>query len=124
MKLSISALVLTASTAAAWGTLGHQSVALVAQQYLLPRTIRSVQALLADNSTTYLGNIALWADSYRNELGGKFSAALHFVNGHDAPPPESCEIIYPTDCPPEGCIISAIGNYVSRPARAGAAQPC
>lgn len=114
MKLTLPLLLTAAaaSSAAAWGTLGHQSVALVAQQYLLPETIKSVQALLADTSTTYLGNIALWADSYRKELGGEFSAALHFVNGKDGPPPESCEIIYPADCPAEGCIISAIGNYV------------
>ncbi|KAI5809215.1 S1/P1 nuclease [Pyronema omphalodes] len=103
-----------ASGANAWGTLGHQSVALLAQQYLLPGTIQSVQTLLNDTTTTYLGDIALWADSFRYTPEGSFSGGYHFVNGHDAPPPESCEIIYPEDCPPEGCVIKAIGNYTER----------
>lgn len=97
----------------AWGRLGHETVALIAQQYLTPKTVENVQQILGDKSTTYMGNIATWADTYRSEPGGGFSAALHFVNGLDAPPPESCHITFPKDCPKEGCIVSAIGNYVS-----------
>jgi hypothetical protein len=106
-------LLLQAASASAWGKLGHETVALIAQQYLTPRTVKSVQSILGDTSTTYLGNIASWADTYRSEPGGGFSAGFHFVNGVDAPPPESCQITLPSDCPPEGCIVSAIGNYVS-----------
>lgn len=61
-----------------------------------------------------MGNVAVWADSFRYQPGGEFSGPFHYVNGDDAPPPESCEIIYPGDCPPEGCIVKAIGNYVSQ----------
>ena len=103
--------------ACAWGRLGHETVALLAQQYLLPGTVGTVREILGDNSTTYMGNVAVWADSFRYQAGAEFSAAYHYVNGHDAPPPESCEIIYPEDCPPEGCIVKAIGNYVSSPTR-------
>jgi hypothetical protein len=104
-----------ASTAAAWGTLGHTTVALLAQQYLLPGTISSAQTLLNDSSDTYLGNIATWADSYRYTSEGAYSAGLHYVNGLDAPPPESCKIIFPQDCEDDdGCIISAIANYTQR----------
>jgi hypothetical protein len=30
----------------AWGVLGHQTVALLAQKYLLPSTVKKVQAIL------------------------------------------------------------------------------
>lgn len=61
-----------------------------------------------------MGNIATWADSYRYQPGGEFSYGYHFIDSEDAPPPDSCKIDYPGDCPPEGCIVSAIANYVSR----------
>ncbi|KAK1780042.1 S1/P1 nuclease [Copromyces sp. CBS 386.78] len=103
-----------AATVSAWGKLGHATVASVAQQYLTPNTVEQVQAMLGDNSTTYMGNIASWADSFRSESGNGWSSGFHYVNGHDAPPPESCDLILPEDCPPEGCIVSAIGNYTER----------
>lgn len=113
MKFSVLApLLIQAASVSAWGKLGHATVALLAQQYLTPRTVENVQILLDDRSTTYMGNIAVWADSYRSQPGGEFSAVLHFVNGDDAPPPESCHLDLPSDCPPEGCVVSAIGNYV------------
>jgi hypothetical protein len=92
----------------------NYSVALLAQQYLLPSTITQVRQILHSNAVTptYMGDVALWADEYRKEPGGEWSGGLHFINGKDAPPPESCKIVWPTDCPPEGCIVKAIGNYV------------
>lgn len=98
----------------AWGQLGHQTIGLIAQSYLLPHTIDKVQFYLNDTTPTYMGNIATWADSYRYQPGGEFSYGYHFIDSEDAPPPDSCKIDYPGDCPPEGCIVSAIANYVSR----------
>lgn len=119
MKISaVLPFALQAATVSAWGKLGHATVASVAQQYLTPRTVERVQELLGDNSTTYMGNIASWADSFRYEPGNEWSVGLHFVNGYDAPPPESCHLNLPEDCPPEGCVVSAIGNYVSQPSPA------
>ena len=113
MKTSVVLpVVLQAAAVSAWGKLGHATVASVAQQYLTPNTVKQVQAILGDNTTTYMGNIASWADSFRYEGGNEWSTGFHFVNGHDAPPPESCHLILPEDCPPEGCVVSAIGNYV------------
>ncbi|KAK3398426.1 S1/P1 nuclease [Sordaria brevicollis] len=115
MKTSVVLpVVLQAAAVSAWGKLGHATVASVAQQYLTPNTVKQVQAILSDNSTTYMGNIASWADSFRYEGGNEWSTGFHFVNGHDAPPPESCHLILPEDCPPEGCVVSAIGNYTER----------
>ncbi|TGZ77592.1 phospholipase C/P1 nuclease [Ascodesmis nigricans] len=109
-----AATLLLAGHVTAWGRLGHETVALLSQQYLLPETTRTLQTLLSTTSPTFLGDIALWADEFRREPEGAFSTGLHFVNGRDGPPPESCELDYPGDCPPEGCIVGAIANYTQR----------
>lgn len=87
-------------------TPSHPPVALLAQSYLLPGTVSQVREILGDTTPTYMGNVATWADSFRSEPGGTFTSGFHFVNGKDAPPPESCEIDFPGDCPPEGCIVT------------------
>jgi hypothetical protein len=102
-----------ASSVHAWGTLGHQTVALLAQQYLLPETISSVQEILNDTTPIYMGRTALWADQYRLTPEGKFSAPFHFIDGRGTPP-GTCGVTM-SDCPEEGCAVSAIANYVSRP---------
>lgn len=110
--LSIAFLTTTPSIAYAWGQLGHQTIGLIAQSYLLPGTIEKVQYYLNDTTATYIGNIATWADSYRYQPGGEFSYGYHVIDGNDGPPPDSCKIEFSGDCPPEGCIVSAIANYV------------
>ncbi|SRR5258706_13163858 len=95
-----------------WGTLGHQTVALLAQQYLLPETISAVQQILDDKTPVYMGRIALWADQFRTTPEGKFSSPFHFIDADDHPP-GTCGVAM-SDCPKEGCVVSAIANYVSR----------
>jgi len=95
-----------------WGTLGHQTVALLAQQYLLPETISAVQGILNDTTPAYMGRIALWADQFRTTPDGKFSSPFHFIDAN-VTPPGTCGVAM-SDCPEEGCVVSAIANYVSR----------
>lgn len=95
-----------------WGTLGHQTVALLAQQYLLPETIFAVQEILDDTTPVYMGRVALWADQFRTTPEGKFSSPFHFIDANDKRP-VTCGVAM-SDCPKEGCILSAIANYVSR----------
>lgn len=95
-----------------WGTLGHQTVALLAQQYLLPGTISAVQEILNDTTPIYMGRIALWADQFRTTPAGAFSSPFHFIDSSGTPP-GTCGVSL-SDCPQEGCVVSAIANYVSR----------
>ncbi|KAF2277002.1 uncharacterized protein EI97DRAFT_457740 [Westerdykella ornata] len=97
----------------AWGNLGHTTVALIAQNFVSPRTTQFAQQLLNDSSSTYLGNIATWADSYRSTPEGAFSSPLHYIDALDTPP-LSCNVDYERDCPEEGCIVSALANYTVR----------
>ncbi|KAF2028438.1 hypothetical protein EK21DRAFT_101895 [Setomelanomma holmii] len=97
----------------AWGSLGHTTVAYIAQNFVCEKTAEFAKQLLNDTSSAYLANVATWADSYRYEKGGAFSSVYHYIDALDNPP-ESCNIDYERDCPEEGCIISAISNYSTR----------
>lgn len=97
----------------AWGSLGHTTVAYIAQNFVCEKTAKFAQQLLNDTSSAYLANVATWADSYRSQPGGGFSGVYHYIDALDNPP-QSCNIDYERDCPEEGCIISAIANYSSR----------
>lgn len=99
--------------AQAWGVLGHATVAYVAQNYLNADTASWAKGVLGDTSTSYLANIASWADDYRSTTAGKFSAPFHFIDAEDNPP-SSCNVDYTRDCGASGCSISAIANYTQR----------
>ncbi|KAF2012642.1 hypothetical protein BU24DRAFT_494606 [Aaosphaeria arxii CBS 175.79] len=113
MVLLLALLPLFSSTVSAWGTLGHTTVAIIAQQLVDKKTASLAQHLLNDTSSNYLAHIATWADSYRKEPEGEFSSPLHYIDALDQPP-KSCNVDYERDCPEEGCIVSAIANYTSR----------
>ncbi|KAF2090173.1 hypothetical protein K490DRAFT_63044 [Saccharata proteae CBS 121410] len=97
----------------AWGSLGHETIAYIATNFVSAATKSWAQDLLDDTTTSYLANVATWADSYRYTSEGSFSAEYHFVDANDDPP-SSCSVEFERDCPDSGCIISAIANYTSR----------
>ncbi|KAK6077808.1 s1 p1 nuclease [Seiridium cupressi] len=103
----------TIHTARAWGTLGHATVAYVAQNYVSDEVATWAQGLLADTSTSYLANIASWADDYRETTAGAWSAPFHFIDAEDNPPSD-CNVDYDRDCGSTGCSVSAIANYTQR----------
>ncbi|KAM0511242.1 hypothetical protein ACHAPE_010052 [Trichoderma viride] len=114
---SISKVALTALAsvqgAQAWGVLGHATVAYIAQHYLNSATASWAQGVLGDTSSSYLANIASWADDYRATTAGKWSAPFHFIDAEDNPP-TSCNVDYDRDCGSSGCSISAMANYTQR----------
>jgi hypothetical protein len=103
----------TLPAAHAWGSLGHTTVAFIAQNFVSQDTKKFAQRILNDTSSNYLANVATWADSYRYEAEGAFSSVLHYIDALDNPP-KTCDIIYERDCPEEGCIVSALANYSTR----------
>jgi len=98
----------------AWGTLGHDTVAYIAQNFVTSATKTFCQNILGDTSTSYLANVATWADTYRYTAEGGFSAPYHFIDAEDNPP-TSCNVDYNRDCGADGCVVSAIQNYVCCP---------
>ncbi|KAH8657988.1 putative nuclease PA3 [Xylariales sp. PMI_506] len=103
----------TVQGARAWGVLGHATVAYIAQNYLETATASWAKELLGDTSTSYLANIASWADDYRETTAGAWSEPFHFIDAEDSPP-KSCNVDYERDCGTTGCSVSAIANYTTR----------
>jgi S1/P1 Nuclease len=99
-------------SAHAWGTLGHDTVAYIATNFVKAETKTWAQGILSDNTTSYLANVATWADTFRYTKGGTFSAPFHYIDAMDSPP-SSCSVDFDRDCGTGGCIVTAITNYVS-----------
>lgn len=103
---------LLAHTAHAWGALGHETIAWIAQSYISSTTASAIQGILDSTQSDYMANVSTWADSYRYTSAGRWSAPLHFIDANDSPP-SSCSVDYNRDCGDTGCSISAIVNYTS-----------
>ena len=113
MRVTTAALFATSlfsPAAFAWGTVGHATVATIAQSYLTSQAQTYVSGLLGSGVT--MASVASWADDYRYTTAGKFSAPFHYVDAEDNPP-SSCSVSVARDCS-GSCILSAIANYVGR----------
>ena len=91
---------LTCTNAFAFGTDGHQTVALIEQAQLTPKARAEVDRLLALEPGATLASISTWADENRNPA----TAAWHYVNF----PRTSCEYQEARDCPNGKCVVAAI----------------
>ncbi|OSD02324.1 nuclease Le1 [Trametes coccinea BRFM310] len=106
-----------AQRAFAWGTLGHQTVGYIAQEFLAPKALAFVQSSLGSTYDESLGPAAPWADSVRYESAYRWSAPLHFVDAEDSPLSDSCSVQEQRDCGDGDCILTAIANYTTRVAK-------
>jgi hypothetical protein len=80
---SLLPLLAAAPLASAWGSLGHTAIAYMAQGLVSQKTAEFAQGLLNDTSSAYLANVATWADSYRYEKGGEYSAVYHYIDARE-----------------------------------------
>ena len=85
----------------AWGDRGHSIVAEIALHHLDEKATGAVQKLLGNAS---LAGIASWADEYKFDgAEGKKTYDWHFAD---------IDITHqdyqPSDCPPQGCLVSAL----------------
>ena len=97
--------------AACWGTLGHRTVAYLAQRYFSSGTEIYVNNLLENQD---ISDAAIWADIIRRTPIGAGTAGWHYIDAQDDPP-RTCAVKYSRDClPREGCVVSAITNMVSQ----------
>ncbi|KAI1494584.1 nuclease S1 [Biscogniauxia mediterranea] len=129
MRLDSGVLALFAATAlpgaAAWGSLGHITVAYVASNFVKPETTAYFQGLLRNDTEHYLAGVATWADSIRYTKWGRFSRNFHFIDAKDDPP-AACGVDFARDCKEDGCVVNSLQNYTSQllpPAAAEAAAP-
>jgi nuclease S1 len=101
MALSASVLCwLTPHPARAWGSEGHQVVALIAESALEPQARAAVEQLLALEPGATLASISTWADEHRSPA----TSAWHYVNF----PQGDCNFQETRDCPDGHCVVAAI----------------
>lgn len=84
-------------TTLAWGAAGHEIVATIAQIHLHPTTLPKLCSILNFTSNPnpnepecHLAPIATWADRVRYLPQYRWTASLHYVNGKDDYPSETC----------------------------------
>jgi hypothetical protein len=115
MKLNTLPIILSlfslVPNAVAWGSLGHETVAYIASNFVASDTKVFFQTILHNKTSSYLAGVATWADSFRYTKAGKFSEPFHFIDAEDSPP-STCGVKYSRDCGEKGCIVGAITNYV------------
>ena len=99
--------------AQAWGTLGHETVGYIAQNFVKNSTQAWAQAILDDTSSSYLANISTWADDYKYTSEGAFSSAFHYIDAEDNPP-ASCNVDFDRDCG-EQCLPPSTRSLPSFP---------
>lgn len=98
---------LTASAAHAWGREGHRTIGEIASHYLTPEAEAEVAKLFQSGRYDSLGEIGNWADAF-SRLYDSFDdrTTHHYIDVH----PDADTVDMARDCPPEGCIISAINE--------------
>jgi hypothetical protein len=114
---AIVAAVVMPSAAWAWGTEGHEIVALIAASELTPAAKARVEQLLGGNAASAMADVSTWADKirrYRPE-----TAPWHYVDieitsaGYDAA----------SDCPNDACVVAQVQREVAIVGDKTLAQP-
>lgn len=116
----LAALALSPAPALAWGSEGHQVVALIARQYLKPEARRRVDAILATDQDTLtapdMAARATWADAWRREH--KDTENWHFadIELDDGDLAKACPESPPSDAPASAgpateCIVTKLEQF-------------
>ena len=92
-----------------WGSLGHRTVAYLAQLHFTPTAHLWTNSLLNGQD---ISEAALFADKIVHIPQFSYTAGWHYIDAQDDPP-RQCGINITRDCI-DGCIISAIVNHTSR----------
>jgi hypothetical protein len=91
--------------ALAWGSEGHQVVALIAERHLTPEARAQVDQLLALEPGQTLASISTWPDEHRSPS----MAPMHYVNF----PRGDCHYQTERECPDGRCAVAAIEKQVN-----------
>jgi len=77
-KLFATVALLAVITLAAWGPVGHRTVATIAQNHLTPKAREAVRKILGDTS---LADVSTWADEVRSANPAfAYTAPWHYLN--------------------------------------------
>lgn len=111
----ISSLLLSclyAQHALAWGVVGHEVVATIAQVHLFPAAQEAVKAILP-RSRGHLAPDAAWADRIRGIPAYRWSGQLHYTGAIGDYPPDKCRF-GASGWKSEHDVLHAVSNYTQR----------
>jgi hypothetical protein len=94
---------------AGWGSLGHRTVAYLAQLHFTPTAHLFTNSLLNGQD---ISEAALFPDKIVHIPQFAYTAGWHYIDAQDDPP-RQCGINITRDCL-DGCVVSAIANHTSR----------
>jgi len=86
--LPLLALFSGASTASAWGLVGHEIVATIAQMHLHPSAVNNMCTVLPNYASCHLAPVAAWADKIRPFH--PWSAHMHYIGDVKDHPGQYC----------------------------------
>ncbi len=92
---------LVASPCFGWGRDGHKIASSIATHYLTPEAKGAIARLLGNQS---LADVSTWADEIKSDRSYRWASPLHYANVK--PGAEGFDL--ERDCPPQGCVVSAI----------------
>jgi len=105
LVIGTSLVLATVPVAHAWGSEGHQVVALIAQSQLTPKAKAEIDRLLAWEPGATLASVSTWADEHRNPS----TAPWHYINF----PRGDCVYAELRDCPDGRCVVGAIKKQLA-----------
>src|SRR3954463_14894977 len=103
MRLAFSLVLLSTSSALAWGPEGHSLVARLAASHLTPAASARVAEILGPGTT--MQSIASWADQTRRER--ESTAPWHYIDI----PINKANRDMARDCPKGDCVIAKIADF-------------
>lgn len=95
--------------ATCWGSLGHRTVAYLAQLHFTPEAYSWTHDLLNGQD---ISEAALFPDKVVHMPQFRYTAGWHYIDAQDDPP-RVCAINITRDCL-DGCVVSAIANHTDR----------
>ncbi len=97
-------LIFVASPCFGWSRDGHKIASTIATHHLMPEAKAAVTQLLGNRS---LADVSTWMDEIRSDPSYRWASPLHYANVK--PGADSFDL--KRDCPPQGCVVSAIIKY-------------
>lgn len=105
--LFISATLLPAKLAQAYGGIGHHAFCEMTYSLVQPQTRARLDAMVAEHPDyNDFGQICSWADHIKSDKVWDWAKPHHYVNFA-----RSAAKVVPEDCPDQGCILSAIQHH-------------
>ncbi|KAH7882323.1 phospholipase C/P1 nuclease domain-containing protein [Phlebopus sp. FC_14] len=91
--ISLSLLAIGAAVvpeALAWGAVGHEVVATIAQMHLHPTVLPKLCDILGYKGSCHLAPVASWADRIRGQPKYRWTGPLHYIGATDDYPSSTC----------------------------------